>query len=221
MVGLAFASLVTWTIWLAKTIELMSAQAGAASARRLEEAESLEAAAELITVHRPWRGPVADLFEAALDYSRDRQISRRTASRNAFRSRCRASRRMPAAAWRAAPACWRRSARPRLSSACSVRSGASTEPLHRHFAVEDDQSRRRRAGHRRSAARHRDRPRRRHTRRHHLQRLRARHRRLPAPCCRMRPAKCCSMCRANWSWLRLAASARARASRPGPAHAAE
>lgn len=66
MVGLAFASLVTWTIWLAKALELMSAKARARrSARWLEEADSLEAAAELIAVHRTRRGPVADLVAAA------------------------------------------------------------------------------------------------------------------------------------------------------------
>ncbi|RDJ25113.1 tonB-system energizer ExbB [Bosea caraganae] len=66
MLGLAFASLVTWTIWLAKAIELMSAKSRATqSARWLEKSESLEAAAELITVHRTRRGPVADLVEAA------------------------------------------------------------------------------------------------------------------------------------------------------------
>jgi biopolymer transport protein ExbB len=66
MLGLAFASLVTWTIWLAKALELMSAKARAhRAARWLEKAESLEAAAELITVHRTRRGPVADLVQAA------------------------------------------------------------------------------------------------------------------------------------------------------------
>ncbi len=66
MVGLAFASLVTWTIWLAKALELMSAKARAAKAtRRLEKAESLEAAAETIAAHRTRRGAVADLVQAA------------------------------------------------------------------------------------------------------------------------------------------------------------
>jgi biopolymer transport protein ExbB len=66
MLGLAFASLVTWTIWLAKALELMSAKTRAQrSARWLESAESLEAAAELITIHRTRRGAVADLVEAA------------------------------------------------------------------------------------------------------------------------------------------------------------
>lgn len=66
MVGLAFASLVTWTIWLAKALELMSAKSRAYKAtRRLEKAESLEAAAEIIAAHRTRRGAVADLVQAA------------------------------------------------------------------------------------------------------------------------------------------------------------
>jgi biopolymer transport protein ExbB len=66
MVGLAFASLVTWTIWLAKALELMSAKSRANKAtRRLEKAESLEVAAEAIAAHHTRRGPVADLIQAA------------------------------------------------------------------------------------------------------------------------------------------------------------
>lgn len=66
MGGLAFASLVTWTIWLAKTMELAAARrkAGAAT-RRLAEADSLDQG--LRALDRGWTrsGPVADLAQAA------------------------------------------------------------------------------------------------------------------------------------------------------------
>jgi len=69
MVGLAFASLVTWTIWLAKAMELAAAKARASWAtRRLEQAASLEEAAEAIAGRRGRaRGTVAALVAAAQD----------------------------------------------------------------------------------------------------------------------------------------------------------
>ena len=66
MVGLAFASLVTWTVWLAKGIELVGAKRRARSAtRKLEQAEIEEGARE-IEVGWTRRGPVADLVQAAV-----------------------------------------------------------------------------------------------------------------------------------------------------------
>jgi biopolymer transport protein ExbB len=71
MVGLAFASLVTWTIWLAKALELMGAKAKARrAANRLEEADSLEAAAEAIATGWTRRGTVAELVQIARDETR-------------------------------------------------------------------------------------------------------------------------------------------------------
>ena len=67
MIGLAFASLVTWTVWLAKGLELLGAKRRAASAvRRLGEAEGLAQAAR--DIDRGWtrRGPVAELVQAAM-----------------------------------------------------------------------------------------------------------------------------------------------------------
>jgi biopolymer transport protein ExbB len=72
MVGLAFASVVTWTIWLAKALELATAKAAAGRAlRRLEGADSLQGAAEGMTGRkgRP-RGDVGLLFGSALDETR-------------------------------------------------------------------------------------------------------------------------------------------------------
>lgn len=72
MVGLAFASVVTWTIWLAKVLELATAKAAAGRAlRRLEAAGSLAEAAEggAGRKGRP-RGAVATLLGAALEETR-------------------------------------------------------------------------------------------------------------------------------------------------------
>lgn len=67
MLGLAFASLVTWTIWLAKALELAAAKTRAQRAvRRLEEAVSLDEAAQAITGRKGRaRGTVAELVGAA------------------------------------------------------------------------------------------------------------------------------------------------------------
>jgi biopolymer transport protein ExbB len=67
MVGLAFASLVTWTVWLAKGLELVGAKRKARSAaRKLERADSLAEATREIQAGWTRRGPVADLVEAAV-----------------------------------------------------------------------------------------------------------------------------------------------------------
>lgn len=66
MIGLAFASVVTWTIWLAKALELFAARMKARRALRcLERASTL---AEAVEAGRRWpkRGPVAALAQAAL-----------------------------------------------------------------------------------------------------------------------------------------------------------
>ena len=67
MIGLAFASLVTWTIWLAKALELAAAKARAGRAvRRLEESISLDEAARAIAGRKGQaRGTVAELVGAA------------------------------------------------------------------------------------------------------------------------------------------------------------
>ncbi|MDP3410449.1 tonB-system energizer ExbB [Bosea sp. (in: a-proteobacteria)] len=69
MVGLAFASVVTWTIWLAKALELGTAKAGAGRAlRRLSEAQSLtDAAGAIAGQGGRMRGAVGALLGAALD----------------------------------------------------------------------------------------------------------------------------------------------------------
>jgi biopolymer transport protein ExbB len=70
MVGLAFASLATWTIWIAKGIELLGAKRRATlSTRCLAQAESLDAACDVLDKAR-MRGAVASLVEAALHETR-------------------------------------------------------------------------------------------------------------------------------------------------------
>lgn len=68
MLGLAFASLVTWTIWLAKAMELAAAKAAAGRAlRRIEAADSLgEAAGAAAAKNGKLRGAVGELLSAAL-----------------------------------------------------------------------------------------------------------------------------------------------------------
>jgi biopolymer transport protein ExbB len=66
MIGLAFASLVTWTVWLAKGAELVAAKRRAiAATRKLERADNLTEATR--EIERGWtrRGPIARLLHAA------------------------------------------------------------------------------------------------------------------------------------------------------------
>ncbi|MFC0191724.1 tonB-system energizer ExbB [Aureimonas pseudogalii] len=67
MIGLAFASLVTWTIWLAKVLELAAAKRRARiGVRRLEEASALPTPDSLAA--NGWKGgPVAALVSAAAE----------------------------------------------------------------------------------------------------------------------------------------------------------
>ncbi len=66
MIGLAFASLVTWTIWLAKGMELAAARRRARSyVRKLARADNLEAARAGIASGWTGKGTVADLMAAA------------------------------------------------------------------------------------------------------------------------------------------------------------
>ena len=71
MLGLAFASLVTWTIWLAKAMELAAAKAGATRAlRRIEASDSLSEAAGAMAQKGRLRGAAGDLLSAALSETR-------------------------------------------------------------------------------------------------------------------------------------------------------
>ena len=72
MLGLAFASLVTWTIWLAKAMELAAAKRSAGRAlRRIEAADNLSTAAGAAAgKNGKLRGAVGQLLSAALAETR-------------------------------------------------------------------------------------------------------------------------------------------------------
>ena len=75
LVSLAFASLVTWTIWFAKTLQLIAARRRAAGALRLLlRAPGLDELAKTRQGDAALRGPVAGLIEAA-EQERDRSLS--------------------------------------------------------------------------------------------------------------------------------------------------
>jgi biopolymer transport protein ExbB len=89
MVGLALASVVTWTIWLAKTLELMGAKARLnRTLRVLQNSTSLDEAAQALTRRR---GAAVDLLHAAqqeveraetvIDYADNGGIKERVGSR--------------------------------------------------------------------------------------------------------------------------------------------
>jgi len=86
MVGLAFASVVTWTVWLAKTIELLAARRTArTSMEAISSAASLDEAVQRAGTKN---GAIADLLDAAVkelklssDLSDKEGIKERVASR--------------------------------------------------------------------------------------------------------------------------------------------
>ena len=124
MVGLAFASLVTWTVWLAKTIEL-----------RRKTRDRKTAARPARERHHAGRPSNSRAAAAAMRWRRSSSPRRArpaspaaistTASRNASRCGWSGSRPRCRGRSRAAPACSPPSAPPRRSSACSARCGAS------------------------------------------------------------------------------------------------
>jgi biopolymer transport protein ExbB len=73
MVGLIFASVLTWTIWLAKTLELVSAQRSLARAQRsLAAARSLSEAARAVSARSPHVARLIRAVDAELRRSPDR-----------------------------------------------------------------------------------------------------------------------------------------------------
>ena len=75
LILLAFASVVTWTIWLAKSVQLMGARRRAVRALRLVmRATGLEDITAARQNGAAWRGPIADLVDAA-EQERDRSSS--------------------------------------------------------------------------------------------------------------------------------------------------
>jgi biopolymer transport protein ExbB len=89
MIGLAFASLVTWTVWLAKSLELLGARRRArrsgevvVRARSLEEAgRALAGRGGVVTVLVQAARQEVELSEAALDHADGTGLKERVASR--------------------------------------------------------------------------------------------------------------------------------------------
>ena len=123
MVGLAFASLVTWTVWLAKTIELRRAKRGARGAAEL--LGSRHGLCEAVRAFGSARDAVAQLIRSP---AREAEFSGGHFDDGLQGARGLRLERVEAAMTRqsrAASASSRRSAPSRRSSACSARSGAS------------------------------------------------------------------------------------------------
>jgi biopolymer transport protein ExbB len=71
MIGLAFASVMTWTVWLAKGLELVWAKRRARVAtRKLRQAKNLTDAARAVQSGWTQNGPVADLVQEATTETR-------------------------------------------------------------------------------------------------------------------------------------------------------
>ncbi len=123
MVGLCLASLVTWTIALAKGIEIgASRRKLAAAVTELTDRRTLMEAAASRHVGAAF-GAIIDAARAEIAMSSGLDAADGVKERIASRLE-----RLEAAAGRKmtrGPACSRPSARPRRSSACSARSGAS------------------------------------------------------------------------------------------------
>ena len=206
MIGLAFASVVTWTVWLAKNIELWAAKrrvraALASDRRRAIAGRGADACVEAQARHRADAASMRPSLELQLVLRRRRQG---TASRSAsprgwtrleVRGRPRHEPRHRRARDHRLHGALRRPVRHRVGH---------HEQLHRHLQGADDQPRRRRAGHRRGAAGDRHRPVRRHSRRRSStissrapSRATGRWSATPRP-------RCCASCRA----ISIAASGR-------------
>ena len=174
MIGLAFASVLTWTVWLAKTLELAAAKRRAR--RALERARQARARSPRPSRRRRRDGGAGRRLRARGD-RRTAAVGRRarhaTASRSASPrgwsgSRRRAGRRMLARHRRA------RHHRRDRALRRPVRHGLGHhEQLHRHLEGADHQPRGGGARHRRGAAGDRARPRRRDSGGRDLQHVRA------------------------------------------------
>ena len=172
MIGLAFASLVTWTIFIAKMIELTFVQRKLRGAlAKIGDARSLAEAQFALGAKAGRAGVLAggcDARGAVVGGHFQRRRHQGTRRLELRRDRARRSAPDPA---RHGPA---RHHRRDLALRRPVRHRLGHhEQLHRHLEVADHQPRRGRARHRRGAARDRDRPRRGDPGRDHLQSLRA------------------------------------------------
>ena len=166
IVGLIFASLATWTILLAKTAQLFRARRQLGdNLRRIADMRSLNEAQIALGSTESVLGSLlsaaAQEIRMSAGSGSESGVKERAASR--FSEIVKIRRARSATAWGSSPP----SAQQRPSSACLAPLGHH-EQLHRHFKGADDQSRRRRAGHRRGVAGDRGRSRRRDPGGYHL-----------------------------------------------------
>jgi biopolymer transport protein ExbB len=124
LIGLAFASIVTWTVWLAKTIEIFFAKRRVRAA--LNELVHARSTAEGVERLADSRAEVMQFLDAAVT---ELKVSSGSTDREGIRSGSRrassASKQATGDGSCAAPACLPPSVQPPPSSACSVPSGAS------------------------------------------------------------------------------------------------
>lgn len=96
MIGLAFASVVTWTIWLAKGFELVWAKRRArAATHTLRHAKSLADGARGVQSGRTRSGPVAILVDEAINERASRKACPLRGLKSGLRSSYRGLRRVP------------------------------------------------------------------------------------------------------------------------------
>jgi biopolymer transport protein ExbB len=124
LIGLVFASVVTWTVWLAKTLELVVARRHVkADLATLGSTQRLTDGVERLAATR---GPAQAFLDAALARSSCRRTAPSgKASRSASPRGWNGSKPPADGGSCAAPACSPPSGRPPRSWACSARSGAS------------------------------------------------------------------------------------------------
>ena len=124
LIGLLFASVVTWTVWLAKTIEIFLARRRVRSALTiLPGAASLSNGDEQISRTKNEIGRF--LAAAVTELRLSPNPLEREGSKSGLHRGSSVSRRASAGAYLAAPECWPPSGLPRPSLGCSGRSGAS------------------------------------------------------------------------------------------------
>src|SRR5262245_51713489 len=124
LIGLAFASIVTWTVWLAKTIEIFFAKRRVRVA--LNELAHARSTAEGVERLADSRAEVMQFLDAAVTELKVYTVPpTEKASRSGSRRVSSASKQATGGGSCAAPACLPPLVRPPPSSACSVPSGAS------------------------------------------------------------------------------------------------
>ena len=212
MIGLAFASLVTWSVWLAKSLELRAARRRLLADLTAVDARAVIGRCRVASRSRRRRpaGPDPGRRRGAEPVRRSCQGGHQGARRLALYPHrgCGRAQHEP----RHGPAGDHRLHRPLRRP---VRHGVGHhEQLRRHLEGADHQPRRGGARHRRGAAGHRHRPVRGHPGGHHLQSVRALDRRLPRAWSATPAPRCCASSPAIWTAASIVSTRPVRRSRP-------